>query len=887
MSSPPLFAARDRSTARRLVPPRQQVVLCERALVLRSLEVARRGRLTIVMGPPGYGKTTALGQWHARLKQAGHAVAWYSAAEAEREPTQFLRLLVLAMEVGGIDPGAAARRAAVGSSLEAILDGIILGLEQAKEPIVLIVDDYDRIDQDAVGRCVTELLDALPSQVNLVLGTRRKPGLALATLRASGGVRTIDPDELRLSTKELAVTLGLPEDAPDVATVLAQTEGWPVAVQLYRLWRERVATGAMLPAFGGNAGEVADYFAEQVVAALPTEQREALIALSIIEQVEASLADAIREADDSAVLLDALTQNLPSLVQQTDSNGEIAYRVHPLLSDFARGRLALEPGHAAELHRRAACWLSSHARPVEAVRHAVRGNSEDFLFEMLGELPFRSIFIDFGVGELRAILREIPPGALAAVPEMRLMQALVLFKSGLFREAEQLRAEVEQTIGGEGSGNRVALIESRALQLLFSVYMDGTASSLEEQVAWLLTHAPADPLTWAWCENTRMVIEQEQGKLEVAAASLARTREAFQAKQDSNFGLLQLVVHDLLLDFARGSLGAVHDRAGDLLRRDPTSQIGERCLHAMARMMAAAVDYQRTYRAQAADEMRIALAEYGSGEAWFDQYAIAMPAIVAVTFRRHGLSEAQREIDLAARDYELRGMACLEGIIVGVSLTYHVRAGASEAIADLEAECRRRLAQAAIGPSPWRERDLLRRALGELTLARGETSEPLALADALAAEGRHEGRRSAEIDGLILRARAHRAAGDRDAAIAALQDAVLCAGTEDVVAPFVEGGEDVEAILRELLAGPAPRIVQRHAVVILRIMETEKQVDDPDALSDREAEIVAHLADGASNKLIARRLGLTENTIKFHLKKVYAKLGVQSRQQAVARVLQR
>jgi LuxR family maltose regulon positive regulatory protein len=46
---------------------------------------------------------------------------------------------------------------------------------------------------------------------------------------------------------------------------------------------------------------------------------------------------------------------------------------------------------------------------------------------------------------------------------------------------------------------------------------------------------------------------------------------------------------------------------------------------------------------------------------------------------------------------------------------------------------------------------------------------------------------------------------------------------------------------------------------------------------------VAHLADGASNKLIARRLGVTENTIKFHLRNIYAKLGVSSRKAAVTR----
>ena len=878
--------ARDRSTARRLEPPRQNVLLCERELVLRSLEVARRGRLTLVLGPPGYGKTTALAQWHGRLRAAGHAVAWYSATEAEREPTQFLRLLILALEHGGIDPGPVARRAAVGGSAEAILDGIVLGLDQATEPIVIIVDDYDRIDQSAVAQCVTELLEGLPAYVNLVLGTRRKPSLSIATLRATGGVRTIDPDELKLGINELAETIGLAPGSPEVALILAQTEGWPVAVQLYRLWRERVANGAALPGFGGHASEVADYFAEQVVAALPAEQQATLIALSIVEQVEASFADAIRETDDSAALLDAIAQALPSLVQQTMSDGEVAYRVHPLLSDYARSRLALKPGQAALLHQRAARWLARQARHADAVRHAVLGKNEVFLRELLDQLPFRSVFIAYGIGELRAILREVPPGTLASLPKIRLMHALVLFKEGFFREAEQLRQEVEAALEPEANEAASVLVESRALRLLFSVYMHGTSARDEEQIEWLLAHAPADPLMWGWCTNVRMVVEQERGQLDLARASLARTRQAFQANQESNFGLLQLIVHDMLIDLARGSLRVVHEQAVALLRRDPASLIGERCLHAMARMLAADVEYQRSYRTQAADEMRIALAEYGRGEAWFDQYAIAMPVVVDVTYRRHGIDEARREIEASSRDYGQRGMACLDGMLIGVELSCLVRAGRIENVAALEAACRRRLFDPLANAAPWRERDLLLLALTGLALARGDAGEALSLGRLLVAEAKGGGRLGAEVKGLLLLARAHRLAGDESEALAWIRDAVLCASGEGIIAPFAEAGSEIASLIRRLLSGETSRIVQRHVAAILRAIETEQQVADPDALSDREAEIVAHLADGASNKLIARRLGLTENTIKFHLKKVYGKLGVQTRKQAVARVLQ-
>lgn len=885
MTTNPPPASRSRSATRRLAPPRQHVPLCERELVLRSLDVARRGRLTLVLGPPGYGKTTALAQWHGRLRSAGVKVAWYSASEAEREPGQFLRLVVLALEAGGIDPGAVARRAIGDGSAEAILDGIVLGLEQVDEHIVLIIDDYDRIDHAPIAACVTELLDALPRDVHLVLATRRKPSLAVATLHARGAVRVIDPDELKLDTHELANTLGLAMDAPELAPILAQTEGWPVAVQLYRLWRQRVADGATMPAFGGHAAEVADYLAEQVIAALPAAQQAVLIALSIVEQVEASFADAIREADDSAAMLDAIARTLPSLVQQTASEGEIAYRVHPLLSDFARNRLAIEPGRATLLHQRAAHWLARHDRHPDAVRHAVLSKDEAFLHAMLARLPYRAVFIAYGASELRAILREVPPGTLVTLPRMRLMNALVLFKEGFFREAEQMRLEVEAGIADVTHGEPL-LIESRALALLFSVYMRGTRADYPEQIGWLLANAPADPLMWGWCENVLMVVQQERGLLDEAALSLERTRQAFEATQGSDFGLLQLLVHDMLLSLARGALRTVQEKAMALLRRDPASLIGERCLHAMARMMVALVEYQRGYRPQAADEMRIALAEYGRGEAWFDQYAIAMPVIVDVTYRRHGLAEAQRELAAAARDYAQRGLVCLDGMRLGVELACLARAGALDGIGPLEAACRAKLAEPPTGDAPWREREMLLRALAGVALARGEAAEARIFSERLIEEGQAGDRPGAEVKGLVLLARARSLEGDAPAADATLQEAVRLAGGEGIVAPFAEEGRILAPLLRRVVANEPSKLGQRHAAAILRVIDAEQQFADADALSDREAEIVAHLADGASNKLIARRLGLTENTIKFHLKKVYGKLGVSTRRQAVVRAMQ-
>lgn len=56
-----------------------------------------------------------------------------------------------------------------------------------------------------------------------------------------------------------------------------------------------------------------------------------------------------------------------------------------------------------------------------------------------------------------------------------------------------------------------------------------------------------------------------------------------------------------------------------------------------------------------------------------------------------------------------------------------------------------------------------------------------------------------------------------------------------------------------------------------------------EALTPREAEVLQLIAEGLPNKLIAQRLGISPNTVKFHINAILSKLGVQSRTEAVVR----
>jgi NarL family two-component system response regulator YdfI len=56
----------------------------------------------------------------------------------------------------------------------------------------------------------------------------------------------------------------------------------------------------------------------------------------------------------------------------------------------------------------------------------------------------------------------------------------------------------------------------------------------------------------------------------------------------------------------------------------------------------------------------------------------------------------------------------------------------------------------------------------------------------------------------------------------------------------------------------------------------------PQALSPRETEVLAHLAEGLGNRAIAARMAISEHTVKSHVAAIFGKLGVSTRAEAVA-----
>jgi DNA-binding NarL/FixJ family response regulator len=107
--------------------------------------------------------------------------------------------------------------------------------------------------------------------------------------------------------------------------------------------------------------------------------------------------------------------------------------------------------------------------------------------------------------------------------------------------------------------------------------------------------------------------------------------------------------------------------------------------------------------------------------------------------------------------------------------------------------------------------------------------------------------------------------------------ALTIAGEFDTLADARLSAIDADAIL---IAGPPSgrAIASRH-------LEDEDDIEEP--LTPREVEVAELLAEGLSNKAIAARLGISDQTVKFHVASISGKLGAANRTDAVRRAVRR
>jgi LuxR family transcriptional regulator, maltose regulon positive regulatory protein len=868
----------------KLHPPRRRRTLVARP---RLRDRARRNEhpaLTLVSAPAGFGKTTLVADWFAGER----TTAWLSLDARDDDPEQFWTyvLAALATATHDLSEDTTALLQAHLAPLEKVIATLINDLETASQDIVLVLDDYHVITAPEIHDSVAFLLEHLPPQLSLVIVTRADPPLPLASLRADGALLEVRAADLRFTADEAAEYLNGAMDlaltAADVDVLEARTEGWIAALQLAALSMQgRSDPASFISEFAGDDRFILDYLADEVLERQTARIRDFLLDTSILSRLTGPLCAAVTGQDDAKAILDELDRSNLFLVPLDDRR--TWYRYHHLFGDVVRARLLdQQPDRVAELHRRASDWYASNGDAHEAIDHALAGDDAERAAELI-ELVAPAMQRARHESQLRAWLEALPAdiyldrpvlamaliGARMATGEIRGLDPLLeIVDSWLERtdspivcdDVAYARLPAMAAVHRAGlallAGDTDATIEHahRVLELAGAEdhLQRGAAMALIGLAHWSrgdLDDARTCYTTSVACFETGDYLPDVMGcslalaDIQVTQGRLRDAQRTFEsalrhcADHPSLRGAADMHVGLSLLAIEHNDL----DAAADHLRA--SAELGEHMglpQHPYRWRVATA----RLHEAQG--ELDEALELLTRAEALYNtDYS---PSVRPVTAYKARIEVKRGDLDAGVRWADAQGLSAHDDLSYVREFEHITLAGVLLALGSADA------VEQATG--------LLRRLL------------------TAAIDGHRDG---STIEILVLLALARSAAGDGAGATTSLSEALALAEPQGYVRSFLHVDPALMDVLRPLAGtsdGHAARILASGRTAPLR---PRSRSNDPDALSDRELDVLRLLRSDLSGPEVARELHVSLNTLRTHTKHIYTKLGATNRREAVTR----
>jgi LuxR family maltose regulon positive regulatory protein len=343
-----------------------------RRALLDKLNGETGAPIVVLCAGPGYGKTTALAQWAESREE--RSLAWVALDQHDNDPVVLLTYLAAALDrISPIDPGVFEALASLGVSIEArVVPRLGAALSRMPEPVVLVLDDLQTIDNPQCIDAIVALANELPRDSRLALSARDQSALPLGLLRTRALTLELGPEDLRMGEDEARKLLdATPVDFSDddITELVRRTEGWPAGLYLAAL--SVGANGGHAEDAGtltGNDPFVVDFLRSEFLAYLPADELRFLTRTSMLDQMSAPLCDAVLATGGSAALLESLERS-NQFVVALDRDREW-YRCHPLVRELLAAELTRsEPELVSELLGRAFDWCAVNGQEIAAIAY--------------------------------------------------------------------------------------------------------------------------------------------------------------------------------------------------------------------------------------------------------------------------------------------------------------------------------------------------------------------------------------------------------------------------------------------------------------------------------------------------------------------------------------
>ena len=839
-------------------------------------------RVTVVSAPPGSGKTVLLRSWVG----AGPArdAAWVAAARDEQDPQRFWLSVLAALR--GTGPGAALVQpltAAPDLDGWAVTERLLADLAALQDRVWLVIDDVHELGQEALQQLELLVMRA-PAQLRFVLSARHDLRLGLHRLRLEGELAEIREPDLRFSlaeAEELFAAAGVALPGQALVMLHERTEGWAAGLRLAALSLAGDPDPARFAAgFSGSERTVAEYLLAEVLDRQGEQVRRLLLRTSILDRVNGELADLLTGRSGGERVLQDLEQT-NAFVASLDP-ARSWFRYHQMLADLLRLELRrTAPGEVTALHRAAAGWFAGHGYPVEAVRHAQAARDWVLAAGLLAD-HWPGLHLDGKAAAIHELLAGFPSSVRTADAELAAVAAEDELEYGSLETAEWYLDLAERGAASVPDARRAQA------RLLLGV--------------------------------VRLLVVRQRGDLPAVAKEARRLADRARAPDTTPLASGQDLRALALIDLGATEYWTV--KFAEATRhldqgRALAHRIGRPYLEFTGLAYLAAVEFFRSF-APAAEHSRQVI-ELARRHGWTDELAAGLAYVIlgAISAWQMRLQEAEPFIRRAERTIraEAQPMAAMQ-VYFNRALLELGRGGNAEALAALRAA--ERLSGLLVTQNPFVA--VIRAMLVQTLVRLGDLK---GAEQALADSGDRQGGRGELCTALaVLRL----AQNDPGAATAALAP-VLDGSAPLVWPPWLAQAFLLEAIARDALGDPAaagraleraldfaepdgallwfmlhpaPGLLERHtrhrtahAALIAEILSllAGRTSSPPPAgtqpllepLSDSEIRVLRYLPTNLTAPEIASELCVSLNTVKTHMRNLYAKLGTHRRADAVLR----
>ena len=881
----------------KLTSPRLHPLFVPRQNLLTRLDSGLDQKLALISSPAGFGKTTLVSEWIAYRQTQGNPppIAWVSLDPGDNDPARFWRYVLTASKLFDKDlsnSALALLNTSLQSPFQALLTMFINGMAELSTKGILVLEDYHVITSAQVHETLTFFLDHLSPSLHLITITRSDPPLPLARLRTRNELNELRKEDLRFSLEEtrIFVEQALPYRlSPEMVARLAnRTEGWVAGLRLVTLALQRLKEpeeiDKFLDSFTGSHRPVMDYFIGDVFNTLPESLQQFILQTSVLSRLTGSLCDAITGREDSALILEQLERDNLFLVSLDVS--QQWYRFHALFAEavqhVARQRIGKARLH--ELSHEASVWYDEHGMLSEAIEAAI-SVQEWWRAADLIERVIAPRLVQNEYHTLRRWIERLPEEVLRDHPTVCITYASAI----LFTTDRQMPIPDELI-------QRPIQVAEEHWRAVDNKPKLGDIMAFRAMVAWRQRDFPG--AFSAARQSLQLLPEEAQwrssslifvGLEEMYSGKLNEARQRFmeahnQSEVARNIYATSISMLNLSEVYARqGALRQAAQLYRQALKDTEQAPMNREDMlirrgYALVGLSALALEWNDLEMAEQYGTQGIVVAHQIPDESILVNCTILLARLQFIR------GEIEKALDL------LLGLVAQTNspLLIREIQAYHAKL-AFRAGDRINAQRWYDSLPQTSGYITRIQQELEMLIKARLLIAQGEAPAVLRLLGEWLLEAQDQGRMRSVLEIKIIMSIAFADHDDLTRARQTLIEALILAQPEGYQRIFLDEGEKFAKLLqatlshvdetlniycRALLHTFAQEQVRRAAL----LKNNPELIVEP--LSDQEQRVLRLLSAGHSNPDIASELVISVNTVKTHVKNIYSKLGVNSREQA-------